>query len=111
MRRAIRTPVRIGGRGRHTVLVEVRETPLPGVGVRYDVATREGRQLGLVVRWDGSGELVLYGEIDPDAVVECIPLDAQERAVLGELLVLPPGQDDKSTHTRHRMWELTEDQP
>jgi TrkA domain protein len=90
--------------------MDVRETPLPGVGVRYDVATREGRQLGLVLRRDGTAELVLYGEADPDAVIERIALDAQERSVLGELLVLPPGQDDPTGRPHHRMWELMEDQ-
>jgi TrkA domain protein len=92
--------------------MEIRETPLPGLGVRYDVATREGQQLGLVVRRDGTAELVLYGEADPDAVIDRIVLDSEERAVLGELLVLPPGQDETTTrNTHHRTWELTEDQP
>ena len=91
--------------------MEVRETPLPGLGVRYDVATREGKKLGLVVRRDGAAELVLYGRADPDAVIDRIVLDCEERAVLGELLVLPPGQDETTRNTHHRTWELTEDQP
>ena len=77
------------------------------------MTSRHGRanSSALVVRRDGAAELVLYGRADPDAVIDRIVLDSDERAVLGELLVLPPGRDETTRNTHHRTWELTEDQP
>jgi TrkA domain protein len=42
----------------------VEQTPIPGVGVRYDFATEAGRRLGLVVHRDGWVDLVTYAEDD-----------------------------------------------
>ncbi len=90
-------------------MVEVEQTPLPGVGVRYDFRTAAGRQLGLVVHRDEAVELVVYAEEDPDSVAESVVLQPEERAVLVELLALPPGESDLGARTHHRRWQLTED--
>ncbi|SOC53651.1 hypothetical protein SAMN05660748_0010 [Blastococcus aggregatus] len=91
--------------------MEVEQTPLPGVGIRYDFATAYGRRLGLLVHRDERVDLVVYAENDPDIVAESVTLQPQERAVLVELLALPPGEDDPESRTHHRTWQLTEDQP
>ena len=89
--------------------MEVEQTPLPGVGVRYDFRTAAGRQLGLVVHRDEAVELVVYAESDPDSVAESVVLQPEERAGLVELLALPPGESDPGARTHHRRWQLTED--
>ncbi len=38
---------------------DVEQTPLPGVGIRYDFATDGGRRIGLVVHRDDTVELVV----------------------------------------------------
>lgn len=91
--------------------MEVEQTPLPGVGVRYDFATSADRRLGLVVHRDGVVDLLVYAEDDPDTVAESVSLEPEERAALVELLALPPGEDDPRSRTHHRTWQLTEDQP
>ena len=91
--------------------MEVEQTPLPGVGVRYNFATSAGRRLGLVVHRDGVVDLIVYAEDDPDTVAESASLEPQERAALVELLALPPGEGDPQSRTHHRTWQLTEDQP
>lgn len=87
---------------------EVEQTPLPGVGVRYDFATEGGRRLGLIARRDGCVDLVVYAEDDPDEVSESVTLQPQDQVALVELLAMPPG-DDPAARTRHRTWRLTED--
>jgi TrkA domain protein len=91
--------------------MELQQTPLPGVGVRYDLRTREGRQVGLVLHRDGRADLVVYEQSDPDSVAESVTLRPEERQALGELLAVPPGDRDPQARTHHRVWQLTEDMP
>jgi TrkA domain protein len=89
--------------------MRVEETPLPGVGARYDFQTAAGRQVGLVARRDGTTELVVYAEDDPEYVSESVTLHPDERAALVELLSMPPGQSDPKGRTHRRTWILAED--
>lgn len=66
--------------------MEVFETKLPGIGVRYEFATSAGERIGVVVRSDGSRELLVYDRDDPDSCRETIRLGASESAALVELL-------------------------
>lgn len=66
--------------------MDVFETPLPGLGVRYEFTTTKGDHLGVVVRRDLRRELVLYDEQDPDACRDTVQLTGEESAVLVELL-------------------------
>lgn len=91
--------------------MEVAQTPLPGVGVRYDFVTGAGRRLGVVAHRNGTGELVVYAEDDPDAVSESVPLQPHERAALAELLALPAGEEGAPARLHPHLRQLTEDQP
>ena len=42
-------------------------TPLPGIGVRYDLTTRENRRLSVVAHHDGHRTFSAYDKDDPDA--------------------------------------------
>jgi TrkA domain protein len=42
-------------------------TPLPGIGVRYDLTTRDSRRLAVVAHRDGHRTISAYREDDPDA--------------------------------------------
>ena len=66
--------------------MEVFETRLPGVGVRYEFKTTEGDRIGVVVRRDGRRDLVLYDERDPDSCRDIVTLSSRESAALVELL-------------------------
>ena len=89
----------------------MQQTPLPGVGVRYDFCTTAGRQVGLVAHRDGTAELLVYAEDDVDAVSESVVLRPDERQALADLLAVPPGERDAEARTHHRVWQLTEDTP
>ena len=62
-------------------------TPLPGIGVRYDLATREQRRLSVVAHRDGSRTLSAYRHDDPDACALSLRLTSGEAAALIDALM------------------------
>lgn len=69
--------------------MDVTETLLPGVGIRYEFVTAGGQHVGLVARRDGRFELVRYDRGDPDAADPVVTLTQGEADVLAELLGAP----------------------
>jgi K+:H+ antiporter subunit KhtT len=66
--------------------MDVNETPLPGVGLRYDFTTRSGRQIGVVSHRSGRRDLLVYDRKDPDTCQEIIQLTEEEADTLAEIL-------------------------
>jgi TrkA domain protein len=69
--------------------VDVQETALPGVGLRYDFATASGHRLAVVARRTGDQELVLYAADDPDSARVVVLLRPEEANTLAEILGAP----------------------
>ena len=69
--------------------VELEETLLPGVGVRYEMRTRAGERVGIVVQRDGGAELAVYDRRDPDRARGVLRLDAEEADALADVLGAP----------------------
>ena len=65
---------------------EVKETQLPGVGVRHDFVTAGGERVGVLVHRTGRRELFLYDRRDPDACRAVLHLDGGDARTLAELL-------------------------
>lgn len=66
--------------------VEVTETKLPGIGLRHDFVTEDGRRVGVVSRKSGRRDLVVFGKDDPDACSAVIGLSGSEADALAEFL-------------------------
>src|ERR687895_1565316 len=66
--------------------MEIKETQLPGVGLRHDLSTRSGRQLGVVTHKTGKRDLLVYDKRDPDACQEVVHLTDEESDALADLL-------------------------
>lgn len=66
--------------------MDVTETLLPGVGIRYEFRTEIGNQVGLVVRRDGRVDLVVYDVADPDTCTQVMTLTAAEAEAVADLL-------------------------
>lgn len=62
------------------------ETILPGVGVKYEMSTRGGTPLSLIVNREGGSVLVAYDARDPDRASLSVPLDDDESQSLAGLL-------------------------
>lgn len=64
----------------------VRETNLPGVGVRHDFVTEDGRDVGVLVHRDGRRELLVFDDADPDRCSAVLMLTSDDAHTLNELL-------------------------
>lgn len=67
-------------------VVEIFETPLPGIGVRYEFDTELGRRIGILIHRDGHRDMLVYREDDVDSCSETLRLSLAESASLVELL-------------------------
>ncbi|MGY1824062.1 cation:proton antiporter regulatory subunit [Geodermatophilus sp. SYSU D00079] len=69
--------------------MELEETLLPGVGVRYEMRTRAGDLLAIVVQREGAAEIAVYDQRDPDRAHSVIRLDHEEVDAVAEVLGAP----------------------
>jgi len=60
------------------VTTPIQQTPLPGVGVRYDFTTEEGLRLGVVHHHSGRRQLFLCSPDDPDSARVTVELTEDE---------------------------------
>lgn len=65
---------------------EVRETPLPGVGVRHEFTTEAGERVAVLSRRSGRREVVVYDRRDPDAATIALHLSRDDTRTLAEIL-------------------------
>jgi len=67
--------------------MRVREAKLSGIGRRYDLVTRGGCHLGVVVHRSGRRDLVVFDvPADPDAARELVRLTREESETLARLM-------------------------
>jgi TrkA domain protein len=66
--------------------MEIQQTALPGVGLRQEFTTSDGRQLGVVSYRTGRRDLLLYDPDDPDACQKVIRFTPEEADALADLL-------------------------
>ncbi|MEU0521543.1 cation:proton antiporter regulatory subunit [Streptosporangium sp. NPDC006007] len=69
--------------------MEVEQTALPGIGLRHEFTTRNGRRIGIVSHRSGRRDLVIYDLDDPDRACETVRLNDEEADALAELLGAP----------------------
>lgn len=69
--------------------MDVTETLLPGVGMRYEFPLRSGVGVGVIVYRDGNSEIVKYDVDDPDASSTLLELDQDEADTIAEILGAP----------------------
>ncbi|MFF8408857.1 cation:proton antiporter regulatory subunit [Streptomyces omiyaensis] len=73
-------------------------TPLPGVGVQYDLTTREHRHLSVIAHRDGTRSINVYRSDDPEACLQSLHLTAGESAALVDAL-MPAHHSPNLLHT------------
>ncbi len=73
-------------------------TPLPGIGVQYDLTTREHRHLSVIAHRDGARTVNFYRADDPDACAHSLRLTGPESASLIDAL-MPAHHSPNVLHT------------
>ena len=76
----------------------MRTTPLPGIGVQYDLTTRERRHLSVIAHRDGTRTVNLYRADDPDACAQSLHLTGAEATSLIDAL-MPAHHSPNLLHT------------
>ena len=69
--------------------MELEETLLPGVGVRYEMRCASGQSLGIVVQREGGAEISVYDARDPDRATGMFRLSPTEADAVAEVLGAP----------------------
>ena len=69
--------------------MDLEETLLPGVGVRYELQTRSGQMLGIVIQREGGAEIAVYDRRDPDRARGMFHLEPEEVDAVAEVLGAP----------------------
>ncbi|MEF2524829.1 MULTISPECIES: cation:proton antiporter regulatory subunit [Streptomyces] len=62
-------------------------TPLPGIGVQYDLTTREHQHLSVIAHLDGTRTVNVYRSDDPDACAQSLHLTSGEADTLVDALM------------------------
>lgn len=66
--------------------VNVKESVLPGVGIRYEMTTRAGRTLVVVVHRDGRADLSAFSQDDPDRAQDALAFTFEEADAVADML-------------------------
>ena len=88
-------------------MARITETWLPGVGVRHEFVSTSGQRIAIVSHRSGRRELAVYRRDDPDACTTVLELDAEDTAVLAEILGAP--QVAAAVHAMQRIEGLALD--
>ena len=69
--------------------MDVNETLLPGVGLRYEFDNADGDRIGVVANRRGCFEVFVYAAADPDKARRVFRLNEREAEVLAQILGAP----------------------
>lgn len=67
-------------------MTDVEQIDIPGVGVRYEFETEDGKRIGVVVHRSGRKEVSAGEADDPDAYRQLLDLTEKDARTLGEVL-------------------------
>jgi TrkA domain protein len=68
------------------IMAKIRETALPGVGVRHEFKTEAGDHIGTITHRSGQRDLLIFDRKDPDACATVLRLQEEDSRMLTELL-------------------------
>lgn len=69
--------------------MDIKETLLPGVGLRYELDNSDGDRIGVIAYRRGDFEVLLYTADDPDAARRVFRLTDREAEALAQILGAP----------------------
>jgi TrkA domain protein len=69
--------------------VDVNETLLPGVGLRYEFDNSDGDRIGVIAHRKGDFEVLVYASKDPDRARRVFRLTEREAEAMAQILGAP----------------------
>jgi len=69
--------------------VDVNETLLPGVGLRYEFDNSDGDRIGVIAHRKGDFEILVYASRDPDRARRVFRLTEREAEAMAQILGAP----------------------
>ena len=72
---------------------KIVETPLPGIGSRFDITDASGASVSVIVHTSGRRDFLMYDEDDPDMCVRTVSMDEDASRDLAQIL----GEDEKES--------------
>lgn len=69
--------------------MDVKETLLPGVGLRYEFDNSDGDRIGVIAHRKGDFEVLVYAAKDPDTARRVFRLNEREAEALAQILGAP----------------------
>lgn len=69
--------------------MDIRETRLPGVGLRYEFNNSDGDRIGVIAQRGGEFEVFVYAGADPDRGSRVFRLTSREAEALAQILGAP----------------------
>jgi len=67
-------------------MARIEETPLPGVGIRYDFMTEDGQRVGVIQHLTGRREVFICPADDPDTVAATVSFTEDDAHALVDAL-------------------------
>lgn len=69
--------------------MDVKETLLPGVGLRYEFDNADGDRIGVIAKRKGEFEVLVYAAKDPDKAQRVFRLTEREAEAMAQILGAP----------------------
>ena len=90
-------------------MANVKETALPGVGVRHEFTTKGGDRLGTITHRSGRRDLLIFSHKDPDACARAVRLEDDDVDILADLLGVESDVERSQDQVRGEIGGLTLD--
>ncbi len=87
----------------------VKETTLPGVGVRHEFVTKGGERIGTITHRSGRRDLLIFSQKDPDACARTLRLEGEDVDTLADLLGVETQVEKEQDRVRGEVGGMTLD--